>query len=441
MERRYTANWSPPPTALRRIRELGPEADRQLTILADRNRGPVWLLTGFLHTQCSYDGYKAVPDHLIRRIKTQHWRSAVGHHSLPGWRQATLHIIDDLRIPFCDVMSDEYRRELPDGAPPRPWEDFDAYYKFIYDLITKAKREGHNIRYWEVWNEPDHVRHSWSGTREQFFETFKVAHDAVLAADPEGWVGGPSWKCAHGAEGVAEYFSDFLRYCQQHDVQLDFLVWHELHPRPEVVPQHAAAVRKLVEQEFADLGVKEYRINEWGRSWRRSDVGPGTQVAFFYYLDQAGIDRAAKTFWDGWYLDGILADPTTPKAAYWAWAAYADGVGVRLITRTNDKRLVALASRDEQGTVRVLIGRAENPAGPQPPVKAKVVFRGLPFAGGRAQVEIVHLASDERPFAEEELAEHTHTEEVRMVGHSASLVLPTIKENEVYSLTLRGPTK
>ncbi len=429
----------PPPAPLQEVRESPPDAVRHLTILADRDRGPVWLLTGFLHSQCDSGGDKVVPDHLIRRVKTQYWRSSgVGRDPSSGWRQATLHLVDDLRIPFCDCLSDEYRETQPDPNQLRPWEDFDAYYKFVYDHITRLKREGHNIRYWEIWNEPDSPTF-WHGTREQFFETFKVAHDAIRAADPEGWVGGPSFTRADWGEGVAAHFRPFLRYCQQHDVQLDFLVWHELGTQPELIPHHAAELRNLVEEEFADLGIKEYHINEWGNDWS----GPGTQVAYFYYLDQAGITRAAKAVWGPWYLDGILADATTPKTAYWAWVAYADGVGKRLITRTDDQRLVALASRDEQGTVRVVIGRSENPWVAQPPVKAKVMFRGLSFPGQKAQVDILHLPAvggrgpEDRPFAEEELAEHTYTQEISLADGRASLTLPSVKENEVYSLTLR----
>ena len=291
----------------------------------------------------------------------------------------------------------------------------------------------------------------WHGTRQQFFQTFKVAHDAVRAADPQAWVGGSAWSnfpfpylagynkpkpFGDAPDGFVS-FVDFLRYCQQHGVQLDFLVWHEIYDRgqarPELIPEHNAAARKIVEEEFADLGIKEYHINEWGTP----TVGPGTQVAFFYYLDQAGIDRAGKAFWGEWYLDGILADATTPKTAYWAWVAYAEGTGVRLVTRTDDKRVVALASRDEQDNVRVLIGRAKNPAGPQPSVKVEVVLRGLPFAARQAQATVLHLPAEDRPFPEEELDEHTYTEEVSVVGRSAVLTLPEVTENQVYAITLR----
>ncbi len=414
------ASGPPPPMPLHQIPELSPEAERHLTIFADRDRGPVWLLTGFLDTLCNGEGDKVVPDHLIRRVNTQYWRSAFFCEYSPGWRKAFTHIIDGLSIPFCDVLYSEWWSKQW-GA--RPWEQLDTFYEVVHNIVTNAKREGPNIRYWEVWNEPD-VKQFWPGTQQQFFQTFKVAHDAIRAADPHAWVGGAAWSnfpfpylagynqlkpFGEDTDGFAS-FVDFLRYCQQHDVQLDFLVWHENYnkgqARPELIP------RKIVEEEFPDLGIKEYHVNEWGTP----DVGPGTQVAFFYYLDLAGIDRAAKAHWGDWYLDGLLlSDATTPRTAYWAWVAYAEGTGMRLITRTDDKRVVALASRDEQDNVRVLIGRARNPAGPQPSVKAKVIFRGLSFKGRTAEVT---------------------TEEVSIVGRSASLILPRVEEDEVYAITL-----
>lgn len=127
------------------------------------------------------------------------------------------------------------------------------------------------------------------------------------------------------------------------------------------------------------------------------EAGSGTQIAYFYYMDLGGIDRAARATYDSPnLLGGILIDPHTPRAAYWAWAEYAKQEGgVRLVTETNDRCLVALASRhDEEKTVRALVARAKRQTiidppeggignsqpGAKPPVKVRIDFEGLPIS-------------------------------------------------------------
>jgi alpha-N-arabinofuranosidase len=76
-----------------------------------------------------------------------------------------------------------------------------------------------DIEYWEVWNEPD-ITQFWTGTRGEYFHLYEATARALKAYDPTLKVGGPSWCCDQ------TFFKDFLAYCRDHDVPLDFVSWH-----------------------------------------------------------------------------------------------------------------------------------------------------------------------------------------------------------------------
>jgi hypothetical protein len=164
-------------------------------------------------------------------------------------------------------------------------------------------------------------------------------------------------------------------------------------------------------------------------------------LAFFYYFDLGGVDRAARAFWTYDDLDGLLADSKTPRSSYWAWKAYADGTGLRLISQTNDRCLVAIASRDDAAkTVRAVVARSKRDTGPdfartRPPVQARVDFEGIP-AQGEARVTVLRLGPGYDALREEDLPALTTTTTITVSNGRLSLPLDKVAENEVYSITI-----
>jgi hypothetical protein len=406
------------PIPLADLPGLPPDAARCVDVFADQDRGPVRLLTGFLHGL-----HPDLPDAAIRRLKPQYWRegSLAQSRRIVTGHGAALDVIVSCLCP----------------DRPHPWEDFVGYADRVSAAVAAVRNKCRRVRYWEVWNEPQGGPF-WHGTREQFLETFKVVHDAIRRVDADAWIGGPSW-AAFDYNGTLQ----FLWNCRKHGVRLDFLAWHEIHSRPWEIPLNTARLRHLVGTKYPDLGIKEYHVNEWGSP----KVGPGTQVAFFHYLDAAGIDCAAKTIWDmKEYLDDLMDGPLKAKTAYWAWACYAGGTGQRLRTRSNDPRLVALASRSSSGEVKVLVGRARNasmchhdyepnPSPALPPVAARIALHGLP-AGRPVRVEIRRLPSDDVPLRERRIERSSRVLPVTPRTGRAWLTLPAVAEDEVYHLTL-----
>ena len=159
----------------------------------------------------------------------------------------------------------------------KPPEDFKKY-AVVCEHIIRHYNEGWangfhcNIRYWEIWNEPDtHVdglAHaddpSWTGTPELFFAFFNVMHDHLKKCFPHLLIGGPA------AGGVdREWVDDFLESIESDT--LDFFSWHRytFYPR-DYVRCAKTAKEKLRRHGYGDaLSI----LGEWNyaKGWSGQD--------------------------------------------------------------------------------------------------------------------------------------------------------------------------
>lgn len=138
--------------------------------------------------------------------------------------------------------------------------------------VMKHYRDGwadgfrHDIRYWEIWNEPENKPQMWTGTDAQFFTLYVITAKKLKAAFPECKIGGPSIGAAlipaeNGGWKMSPYAKAFLDYVKKHDAPLDFFSWHTYTDRPAEYAEKAKAVREYLDR----LGFTacESHLNEW----------------------------------------------------------------------------------------------------------------------------------------------------------------------------------
>jgi hypothetical protein len=132
----------------------------------------------------------------------------------------------------------------------------------------------HNIRYWEIWNEPENQPAMWTGTDAQYFELYEVTAKAIKAQWPDLKVGGPSLGYTGDFAGdtfkPGDFLLRFLRHCRDRQVPLDFLSWHRYAKDPSEHAHRARALRQLLDAHgFAKT---ESHFNEWNylpnEDWR-----------------------------------------------------------------------------------------------------------------------------------------------------------------------------
>ncbi len=121
-----------------------------------------------------------------------------------------------------------------------------------------------NIKYWEIWNEPDgnamrpdgRQGPTWTGTKEQFLELYKITslHLRKCFGDTIK-IGGPAF-CWWGA-----WKEDFVPFCAKEKLPLDFYSWHAYYKNPRQIGAAARQARQLLDQH--GFTKTENHLNEW----------------------------------------------------------------------------------------------------------------------------------------------------------------------------------
>jgi beta-xylosidase len=113
----------------------------------------------------------------------------------------------------------------------------------------------YNIKYWEIWNEPE-GKNMWLGTDQQYFELYEVAAKAIKQYNPSLQVGGPA------ATGVKSgLVKPFLAYCRDRSLPLDFFSWHCYTDKPENIVNYVKSARMLLD-EYGFTTTKSF-LDEW----------------------------------------------------------------------------------------------------------------------------------------------------------------------------------
>ena len=148
----------------------------------------------------------------------------------------------------------------------------------ICEHIIRHYNEGwangfrYNIRYFEIWNEPDldaddaSNKRTWGGTKAQFFSFYETAAKHLKKCFPECRIGGPALA---GNEAWAE---DFLAYVKENNVPMDFFSWHVYCTAPEKLIAKNNRIQALLDRfGFSD---RENILNEWNyiRGWEEDYV-------------------------------------------------------------------------------------------------------------------------------------------------------------------------
>ena len=126
-----------------------------------------------------------------------------------------------------------------------------------------------NIRYWEIWNEPDcrpaadgRAPNTWTGTEAQFHDLYEITAKHLKKRFPHLKIGGP-------AVSLPGAWSDrFIAEMRRRNAPMDFFSWHCYHSDPTArFAEHAARVRKVLDAN--GFTKTESILNEWNyvRGW------------------------------------------------------------------------------------------------------------------------------------------------------------------------------
>lgn len=194
-----------------------------------------------------------------------------------------------------------------------PPKDF-AKWARICEGIVRHYNEGwadgfqYDIRYWEIWNEPENPP-MWTGTKEQYFDLYRVAANHLKTCFPDLKVGGYA-SCGFYAltrEGASDFqktfvtwFDDFLAFISAENTSapLDFFSWHLYTAEVTEIIRHAEYVRARLDA--SGFTHTESIFDEWNRMNGSKDVfdemrampGAVFVAAAFSLMQDSSIDKA-----------------------------------------------------------------------------------------------------------------------------------------------------
>lgn len=113
----------------------------------------------------------------------------------------------------------------------------------------------YNIKYWEIWNEPE-SQNMWLGTDQQYFELYKTAARSIKKYNSPLKVGGPASNSVK-----SRIVKPFLSYCRDQSLPLDFFSWHVYTHDPKEIVEDAKLARDILDEH----GFKktESFLDEW----------------------------------------------------------------------------------------------------------------------------------------------------------------------------------
>jgi arylsulfatase A-like enzyme len=263
-----------------------------------------------------------------------------------------------------------YRFDTDPPADYKKWAD-------ICCNIIRHYNEGwangyrHDIRYWEIWNEPDNGPSQWNGTMEEFARFYATTSRRIKEAFPELLVGGPGLNGAM-IRSARTKLEAFLPPLQEAGCPLDFLSWHVYADRPGQLAEAAREVRKALDEhgfERTESHLNEWNLAPFGHDWRGMRSSPERSKAFFAYkngpagsalvaaslaaLQDAPVEMtnyySAKVFNYGMFQSqGLPHKPFYAFRAY-RWMLDETPVRVRVEGSDPDGGLAALAGASEAG--------------------------------------------------------------------------------------------
>lgn len=246
-----------------------------------------------------------------------------------------------------------------------PPKDFKKW-AVICEHIIKHYNEGWcdgfqwNIKYWEIWNEPDNYPVCWTGTIEQFFEFFVITAKHLKEKFPKIKVGGPAfaeWSVDNGT------VDRFVKYLNENNVSIDFLSWHTYSRNTEDYLKRAKIVRNALDTNgYKDT---ESILNEWNYLITWNDVGKSAEK--IREIEGACLTSAVMTSAQNSSIDMLMyyeAMPTTIwnglfkaytmerlKGFYpFLWFSKLYEIGKQVDAVSDDEDIYAVAASDGEKT-------------------------------------------------------------------------------------------
>ncbi len=265
--------------------------------------------------------------------------------------------------------------------PPKDFAKWARICEHIIRHYTEGWANGYHydMEYWEVWNEPENPP-MWQGTKEEFFELYKITAVHLKKCFPNIKIGGYG-SC--GFYALKEEFKnnpfhvsfmtwaeDFTSMCAKENIPLDFFSWHRYFADADEFVSDAQYVRDMLDRK--GLIETESIFNEWnycngknGCMWdiMKEAEGASNIAKAMILLQKLPVDKAmyydampSRAYCGMYYFPSQTVTPT-----YYTFKAFNSLYQLQneVSASAEDKKITVLAAADGNSGA-VMIANTKN---------------------------------------------------------------------------------
>ena len=243
-----------------------------------------------------------------------------------------------------------------------------AKWAVVCEKVIRHYTEGwadgfrYNIRYWEIWNEPENhvdpkLNEMWTGSAEDYYELYSVTAKHLKKCFPHLRIGGYA-SCGFYAittdtpsareQYFVDFFDGFLKSVKENGAPLDFFSWHSYANIPATMKFADYAREQLDRYGFTDT---ETTCNEWNPEVNLRGTGRHAALVTAMMLAMQNSPLDSAMFYDARYgtsIYGSLFNPLTaqPFPAYYGFIAFNElyRLGTQAEVCCDDEGVYALAA-------------------------------------------------------------------------------------------------
>ena len=290
--------------------------------------------------------------------------------------------------------------------PPKDFKKWAQICEHIIMHYNEGWANGFNygITYWEIWNEPDvvlnpnNIAQTWHGTREEFFEFYKVSSthlkdrfgDSIQVGGYAAMGFGGFEQYDPDATGVNYQFSDeddfddpnfkrayridychkFLAFVRDNNLPLDFFSWHCY---TNIGPKMILACQKHCRRVLHTYGfdsVPDF-LNEWNAermSVRNRCLPRSAANTLGVLLGSQRNEVAMLNYYDGGIGPSVykgMFNPDTfyPYKTYYAFKSFNEAykLGYEAESLSDDEDVYVLGARNEEKAVILIANTTGEP--------------------------------------------------------------------------------
>lgn len=319
-----------------------------------------------------------------------------------------------------------------------PWQDYTVWQQWVTDRINSLTQNGQPHE-WIIWQEANHGNPDvWSGGQGDFFNTWKIAVQAIRSIKPNDPIVGPSPVPFDEA-----YLDAFLLYAKANNVLPDVLSWHELYDigsnpaygvtnyTPDLIPSHVATMKQFMQAN--GININKFDITEYqGYS---DNYRPGPTVAFIADMERAPNVSGTKGNWaDANQLEGLVTDPNAPqpRSIWWVYKRYADMTG-NIVTTMLASVINGFGSYDAGTQTAMVLAGNQGGAGAKT-IQLNNIPAGI-ISGGQVAVTLEQIPDTERAALTAPIVISQGDQPI--TGGSITVSIPSFGTWDAYVITVK----